>query len=109
MFQQTICQLKLNSQIFPSIYLCNNINKLYEWAVVIWEKIIILTKKIIVRLDEWNYFYLCEVKIWWQIILLLIKNKDFILETWNKYKRGDINQLEYIKCLGLKYQVNRLL
>jgi hypothetical protein len=37
------------------------------------------------------------------------KNKGFIQETWNKYKREDINQLEYIKCLGLKYQANRLL
>jgi hypothetical protein len=43
------------------------------------------------------------------MILLLIKNKEFIQETWNKYKREDINQLEYIKCLGLRYQANILL
>jgi hypothetical protein len=42
------------------------------------------------------------MKIW--MILLLIKNKELIQEIWNKYKRGDINQLKYIKCLGLKYQ-----
>jgi hypothetical protein len=43
------------------------------------------------------------------MILLLIKNEEFIQETLNKYKRGDIKQLEYIKCLDLKYQANRLL
>jgi len=38
-----------------------------------------------------------------------IKKKEFVQETWNKYERGNISQLEYIKCLGLKYQANKLL
>lgn len=34
---------------------------------------------------------------------------EFIQETWNKYKRGEIDQLQYIKILGLKYQANKIL